>query len=484
MLHLSKSLHQATPRLQRILIRSFPTRLLSDIFQEQQTNLQTACPHLGNQKDTIKLPKLQVNQITKQLQARSDSLQQLRLATQANDELAILKHTIMQGWPKNIKQVPPELQPYWTFREELTIEDGLILKGTRIVIPNKQWQAILKQLHEGHLGLNKCKLRAKETVYWPGLNNELENLVLNCTLCLKYSTAKCKLEPSLALGQEIPLYPGTKLATDIFHFEGASYLLVVDYTSHYPVVCKLASMTGQHIASQFKLICSEYGWPDTIVSDNGPCYTSEVFTNLMSEYNINHITSSPHYPQSNGLTEKYMQIVKNLFYKAKEEGKDLYHSLMVYCNTPLSSNLQSPMQILASRSARSDLPMSNMARKQKGLDCEQLRTKYKNEQLPSHDLHLNQAVMYQDPSDKRWYPATITRLCQEPRSYLITTKQGVQYRRTQAHLKPYHLQGEDKLYKQEKHKRTVQNTKKHIIDTNLAQSRTKRDIKPPNRLDL
>ena len=81
----------------------------------------------------------------------------------------------------------------------------------------------MKQIHEGHLGLNKCKLRAKETLYWPGLNTELEDLVLNCQLCLKYSTAKHKLEPSLALGQEVPLYPWTKLATDIFHFEGASY---------------------------------------------------------------------------------------------------------------------------------------------------------------------------------------------------------------------------------------------------------------------
>ena len=192
-------------------------------------------------------------------------------------------------------------------------------------------------------------------------------------------------------------------------------------------------MTGQHIASQFKLICSEYGWPKTIVSDNGPCYASEIFTNLMSEYNVNHITSSPHYPQSNGLAEKYVQIVKNLFYKAKEEGKDLYKCLMVYHNTPLSNNLQSPMQILASRSARSNIPMSNAARKQKGLDCECLRTQSKKEQVPSHDLHLDQAVMYHDPNDKRWYLATITRLCQEPRSYLITTKQGVQYRKTQAH---------------------------------------------------
>ena len=407
---LSKSLNQATPRLQRILIRTFPYNFTVQYILGVTNQLADCLSWMGDQKDSIKLPNLQLYQITQQLPASSDSLYQLRLATQADDELALLKCTIMQSWPKSIKQVPPELQPFWTFREKLTVEDGLILKGTRIVIPNKQCKAILKLLHKGHLGINKCKLRAKESVYWPGLNDQLEDLVLNCELCLKYSTAKCKLEPSLSLGQEIPLNPWTKLATDIFHFEGASYLLIVDYTSRYPVVCKLISMTGQHVANHFKLICSEYGWPETLVSDNGPCYTSESFTTLMKAYNVNHITSSPHYPQSNGLTEKYVQIVKNLFYKAKEEGKDLYKCLMVYCNTPLSSSVSSPMQILTSRSARSSLPMSHAARKQKGLDCVNIRIHCKNEHLPMQDLHLHQAVMYQDPASKRWYPATITNL--------------------------------------------------------------------------
>ena len=210
-------------------------------------------------------------------------------------------------------------------------------------------------------------------MYWPGLNDQLEDLVLNCEWCLKYSTAKCKLETSLLIGQEVPLYPWTKLATYVFHFEEASYLLIVDYTSRYPAVCKFTLMTGQHIASHFKLRCSKYGWPETLVSDNGPCYTPESFTTLMKEYNINHITSSPHYQQSNGLAEKYVQIVKNLFYKAKEEGKDLYRCLMVYCNTPLSNSLSSPMQLLTNRSARSSLPMSHATRKQKGIDCEVLR---------------------------------------------------------------------------------------------------------------
>ena len=140
----------------------------------------------------------------------------------------------------------------------------------------------------------------------------------------------------------------------------------------------------------------------------------EIFTNLMVQYNVNHITSSPHYPQSNGLAEKYVQIVKNIFHKAKEEGKDLYQCLMIYRNTPLSNILQSPMQILTSRSARSSLSMSNTARQQKHLDCEDLRTQCKNEHLPTHDFHIGQNVIYLNPANRRRYPATIASLCQEP----------------------------------------------------------------------
>ena len=125
-------------------------------------------------------------------------------------------------------------------------------------------------------------------------------------------------------------------------------------------------MTGQHIADHFKQISAEYGWLDTIISDNGPCYTSEIFKGLMKEYQVNHITSSPHYLKSNGLAEKYVQIVKNLLHKAKEEGQDPHKCLMVYRNTPLSSHLQSPMQILSSRATRSSLPLSNAVRKQNG----------------------------------------------------------------------------------------------------------------------
>ena len=196
-------------------------------------------------------------------------------------------------------------------------------------------------------------------------------------------------------------------------------------------------MRAQHVIGHLKVIFSEYGWPDTIVSDNGPCYMAETFTKTMQEYRVNHITSSPHYPQSNGLSEKFVQTVKNLFYKAREEGADLYKALMIYCNMPPTSNLQSPMQILQNRVARSQLPMSNSDSRQLGLEAEKVRTKTKSENLPLHYMYLRQDVMMQDPTSKWWSPAVITKLCKEPRSYQVTTSNNVTYRKMQAHLKLY-----------------------------------------------
>ena len=178
---LSRNLNQATPRLQRI-IRTFSYNFSVHYLPGLKNQLTDCLSRVGGLQDFIKLPKLSVYQITSQLNARSDTLQQLHEASQADDTLTILKYTIQKGWPSSIKELPSEIQAFWTFQEELTIEDGLILKGTRIVVPSMKQVEILKLIHEGHLGLTNCKLRAKETVYWPGLNDQLEKLILiaNC----------------------------------------------------------------------------------------------------------------------------------------------------------------------------------------------------------------------------------------------------------------------------------------------------------------
>ena len=218
---LSKSLNQATPRLQWILIRTFAYHFTVRCILGITNQLAHCLSCIGGQKDFIKLPKLHVHQITSHLNARSDSLQEIRISKQEDDQLALLKHTITNGWPNTIPEVPTKIQLFWIFQEELTIEEQIVLEGTCIAIPSKKQQAILHIIHKGHLGLAKCKLRVKVTVYWPGLNEDLEKLILNCELCLKYARSKCKQKPSTSLGQEIPVHLWTKLDPNIFHFEGS-----------------------------------------------------------------------------------------------------------------------------------------------------------------------------------------------------------------------------------------------------------------------
>ena len=121
---------------------------------------------------------------------------------------------------------------------------------------------------------------------------------------------------------------------------------------------------------------------------------------LMQSMSINHITSSPHYPQSNGLVEKFVGIIKNLFHKAKEEGQSPYTALMVYRNTPLNGTLQSPMQILQGRQAHTDLPLSHAAKVKMGINhaprpaAEILLVKDRSLSTSTHDIPIGQNVMY------------------------------------------------------------------------------------------
>ena len=320
-------------------------------------------------------------------------MNQFHTETAQDEELVLLKHIVQTGWPHDICDLPKEIQPYWTFHEEMTIEDGLLLKGTCIIVPQTLHKEMIQLLHTGHLGLEKCLNRAKQSMYWPSLYDELKDLITNCTTCLKFSAQKPTSNKQHA-GHEIPVHPWSKLASDIFYFEGDSYLLIVDYTSHFPIIRKLSSMTRKAIAHHMQSIFSEYGWPNTLVTDNGPCYTSKEFQLLMQSMSVNHLTSSPHYPQSNGLAEKFVGIIKNLFHKAKEEGQSPYTALMVYRNTALNGTLQSPMQILQGRQACTDLPLLHAAKVQMGINhasqptAEILHVKDKLLCSPTHDIPI------------------------------------------------------------------------------------------------
>ena len=177
---------------------------------------------------------MKIHAITRQLPSTPDRLNQFHTETAQDEELVLLKHIVQTGWFQEICDLPKEIQLYWTFHEGMTIEDGLLLKGTCIIVPQTLHTEMIQLLHTGHLRLEKCLNRAKQSLYWPGLYEELKNLITNCMTCLKLSAQKptCLSNRQYA-GHEIPVHPWSKLASNCFYFEGDSYLLIVDYTSHH-----------------------------------------------------------------------------------------------------------------------------------------------------------------------------------------------------------------------------------------------------------
>ena len=172
-------------------------------------------------------------------------------------------------------------------------------------------------------------------------------------------------------------------------------------------------------------------------------------------------------------------------------------SLQVFDDTPLTGIMKSPMQIFQGRNARSDLPMSNAARKQPGIQPEVVRDNDKHAVLPMHDLHVGQDVMYQYSASRNWYPAVIQSLCSEPRSCKILTRDGIVYRKTQSHLKPFTPQNKNSQSSKCVSPPMAQSTNMWLVrqtecrrsstvnnHVQVQTSRPKRDSKPLVKFDL
>ena len=132
---------------------------------------------------------------------------------------------------------------------------------------------MLARLHEGHAGIEQCRLRAKEVMYWPNMNKAIETHLFKCPLCVTYLRAN-QAEPVIEYG--IPNQFWSKIGTDVLEFGGCSFLIVVDYYSKYHEVHQLSSKMATGIVNGLKPMFARHGIPDSFVSDNIP-FVSEVF---------------------------------------------------------------------------------------------------------------------------------------------------------------------------------------------------------------
>ena len=157
-------------------------------------------------------------------------------ATNEDPPLQAVKELILNGWPETRQQIPTLANPYWDSRSELSTYGGIVFKGERICIPQRMIQETLKTIHSSHQGMVKSKQRARDIVYWPGMNKQVEEMVSKCSICLEYRDKPPK-EPMIP--HEIPSRPWAKVSCDLFELENKQYLVMADYYSGFIEVAQL-----------------------------------------------------------------------------------------------------------------------------------------------------------------------------------------------------------------------------------------------------
>ncbi|XP_026672572.1 uncharacterized protein K02A2.6-like [Ceratina calcarata] len=357
-----------------------------------------------------------------------------------DEEMQLLVEYIKRGWPNEKSKLIDILKPYHSFREELSIIDGLIFKAQRLVVPKKFRKQLLEKIHYAHLGKEKCKIRAREILYWPNMNKQIEDLVDKCPTCATYKKANVK---ESLIPHQIPDGPWETVGMDIFHFCNAEWLLVIDYFSKFVEVMKLESMHSTTIVAKLKSIFSIFGIPKRVISDNGTHFNNINVKEFAETWNFEHITSSPIYPKSNGMVERHIATIKNMFKKLEMSRKDPSLALLEYRNTPISDQIGSPNELLFGHKTRGLLPI-RIQRDKIDRDCKnkqklQIRQETQRKQYDKNahnlePLNINNRVFVRKDLNMPLLPGKITNVRDTPRLYQVQLDNGSKIVNNRAHL--------------------------------------------------
>ena len=217
---LHKPLHSAPPRIQRMMtkIQGYdfkityvpgPKLIISDTLPNPNSGVHVS---IDEHVDEITIDECE--DISIYLLNFSPAKQaEIRHLTSTDPVMKTLSEIIHGGWPENIKDMPVDVRTYWSFRDELSMQNGIILKGNQVIIPDQLRHNILEQLHASHQGIDKTKKLARECVFWPGMPKSVENICASCHLCQEMQHQQT---PQPFHPHERPMSPWVKVGSDIF----------------------------------------------------------------------------------------------------------------------------------------------------------------------------------------------------------------------------------------------------------------------------
>lgn len=324
-----------------------------------------------------RLTEQYVNFLTNHSVPKAINLEEIIEATNKDETLQTAKQLIQSGKWYDIKRTPivgnlDDLKSLEKVRTELTVtSNGLILRGSRIVIPTTLQNRIITLAHEGHQGMSKTKSLLREKVWFPQIDKLVQRQLAQCIPCLA-ATPERNREP-LSMSS-LPTGPWEKVDIDFCGpMPTGEYLLVlIDEYSRFPIVEIIKSTSAKTTIPKLDKIFAEYGIPIELKSDNGPPFNSEDFTNFAKELGFRHRKITPYWPQANAEAERFMRTVQKAIRTAHTQGQnwkqELPKFLRNYRATQHSTTTVSPAELLFGRKLRTKLPQQNITVSPKDLE--------------------------------------------------------------------------------------------------------------------
>ncbi|UYV62655.1 K02A2.6-like, partial [Cordylochernes scorpioides] len=395
--------------------------------------------------DELPTPFLEDRRMVKLISANISDEKLITLQKDTREDTTLLKiiHYVIEGWPISKKDVDEDVKPYYDFRHRIYLWNELLCVGSAIVVPGTQRNYMLELLHKSHQGISAIQGLARESLFWPGMSMDIAERVKSCDICQKYQKSKTR---KTLRSFPIPDYPWQTVSMDIFYIERKPHLLIVDRFSGYPEVYALNPPTATNVRNKLRETFARFGIPETIMSDNGPPFHSEIMTDFCTKWGIRQIFSSPHLHRSNGLAERNIQTIKTLLNKCKDQGSDAYMALLTYRNTP-KNDLPSPAQLCLSRSLRCLIPRITPLYgpcKTNQRHIENAKKRRQNSMKKYYDrsskiypkVSVGEEAWCQLSPKQAWTPVKITAHGNSPQSFKVETPSGKEFLRNQQFLRP------------------------------------------------
>lgn len=273
-----------------------------------------------------------------------------------NDEetIEVLKALKSNAWGQNLLN-------YKIIKDELAEINGILIRGTRIVIPSSLRDRVLTLAHEGHPGMSVMKSRIRTKVWWPKIDRDVEKKVKTCKPCLQVSLSS---PPEPMKRRKIPDRPWKDLAVDYLGPlpSGHYILVVIDYFSRFFEIKIMTSITTKRTITELREIFSRFGIPFSLTADNGPQFRiiNSEFREFCKQYGIILFNTTPEWPQQNGLVERQnrglLKRLKISQINGSDWRSDLLDYLLMYRSTPLTDLGKSPSELLFSRNILDKIP--------------------------------------------------------------------------------------------------------------------------------